>query len=104
MQPQSSGTVVDVVVTVTVMAKLATRQDKKSVRRCSVVRAVVLALGIQEALPVPGLVGLLGVRVHEHLDIAGSQQATLAHLEDLGVSENSGVPYFGGPYNKDPTV
>ena len=54
-----------------------------------------VALGIEQALPVPGLVGLLGVRVHEHLDIAGSQQATLAHLEDLGLSENSGYLILG---------
>ena len=22
----------------------------------------------------------------------------------MGVSENGGVPYFGGPYNQDPTI
>mmetsp|Transcript_23835 Transcript_23835/g.48982 ORF Transcript_23835/g.48982 Transcript_23835/m.48982 type:complete len:276 (-) Transcript_23835:715-1542(-) len=51
----------------------------------SIVGAVILTLGIEQALPVPGLVGLLGIGVHEHLDIAGSQQATLAHLEDQEV-------------------
>mmetsp|Transcript_102531 Transcript_102531/g.267336 ORF Transcript_102531/g.267336 Transcript_102531/m.267336 type:complete len:256 (-) Transcript_102531:51-818(-) len=49
----------------------------------SVEGAVVLALRIQEALPIVRLVGLLGVGVDEHLDVAAEEAA--AHLEDSQV-------------------
>ena len=48
----------------------------------SVVGAVILALGVQQALPIVRLVGLLGVGVHQHLDLARAQEATLAALKD----------------------
>ena len=38
----------------------------------SVVSAIILALGIQQALPVARLVGLLGIGVHKHLHFTGA--------------------------------
>mmetsp|Transcript_105928 Transcript_105928/g.279638 ORF Transcript_105928/g.279638 Transcript_105928/m.279638 type:complete len:268 (+) Transcript_105928:354-1157(+) len=49
--------------------------------RCaSVVGAVVLALGVEDPLPVVRLIGLLRVRVHLHLDVAAEEAR--ARLED----------------------
>ena len=56
-----------------------------SSQNCSVVSAVILTLCIQQALPVVRLIGLLGVGVHQHLDLSRTQEATLATLENQEV-------------------
>ena len=75
--------------------------------RCSVVGAIVLALGIQQALPVVCLLGLLGVDVHKHLNLSRTQEATLSGLEDQEVlllnnqtSERANDGWRDTPVNK----
>eukprot|EP00435_Cladocopium_sp_Y103_P026783 s946_g6.t1 len=47
----------------------------------SVVGAIILALGIQQTLPVVCLIGLLGIGVHKHLNLTASQEASLTALK-----------------------
>merc|ERR1712107_415814 len=49
----------------------------------SIVGAVVLALRVQDALPIVRLPSLLGVRVDEHLDVPPEEAG--AHVEDRQV-------------------
>ena len=51
----------------------------------SIVSSVILALCIQQPLPVPGLIGLLGIGVYKHLDVARPKEATLADFKDQEV-------------------
>merc|ERR1719493_163090 len=57
----------------------------------SVERAVVLALRVEDALPVVGLVSPLGVRVDEHLDVTAEEAgANFEHREVLLLNDEAG--------------
>mmetsp|Transcript_3303 Transcript_3303/g.3795 ORF Transcript_3303/g.3795 Transcript_3303/m.3795 type:complete len:274 (+) Transcript_3303:152-973(+) len=53
--------------------------------RSSIVSAIILALCIQQALPVVGLIGLLGVDVHQNFNLTASQETSLTGFKDQEV-------------------